>query len=629
VQADQAEAARLQAEYERDVSDLNLTNEERDRQSLERGREMANLSIASFGRQVGPYLNRIELAVAGAGTDAEKQASLGESRINMIAGINAAQRGAVIDMNAVGAPPEAIKQVNDFFDAQRTHLETLFTGSLNQNSAALRSLQAGLGIDMARALPIYGKISTALGPARANAFISDLTTGNPELGPGILEAARAEMLNFDPTTARGTMSLARSIAFLEGKEGLQDFTPEQAPRLIRQNTAALDAVQTAVLGGATAQLSGWEQSFGITLEATAELSPATATGESLWRAANTFATVDARRVLAMSVRENPEYGNALAMASRATAAHVLNVATSVPPDSMYRVEYYPETRNYRPYLPRAAYDAWAADQTASRTAGRSIAGAMAGGMLPGGAGAVPTYEEMRSPNNVPQDIRQRVGAANNAIQHLVATDQYDENVRNLSAIERANLYGAGRTPASMANRGASPTSDSEFGRLRDSATQGSQEFLSTVSAAPRVPDTNNAGGRNPARIMNYEAAEAGFPELPAEVRTLGDVSDFQRRVNRAGVASSAAGTYQIVGQTLRGRNDENGYAERVFGADWRDVEWTEENQDKIAEAIFNDHKDSAEALSRQWVSLSREEAERVRQMPWAQARRIIAQGESG
>jgi muramidase (phage lysozyme) len=613
-----AEAAAAQARYERAQSDDKMSNEDRDRETRASAQTMVSTVISSFGRRVDPYIANFEAAIAAAGTNAEDQAALGEGRIAMMAGISAARRGAIVDLSAVGAQPDAVKQVNDFFDAQEAALDRLFDTSFEQNTAASRSLAAGLGIEMGRALPIYGRISSALGQARANALIEDLTSGAPGLSTEMIEAARAELMNFDPTSARGTMSLARSIAYLEQKEGLRDFTAAEAPGLVRQNTRALAAVTGAILAGAESQLPGWEQSFGNTLEATSELSPATATGDSLWRASNTFATAASRRVLAMSIRENPEFGNALAMASRATAAHVINVATSVPSDSMYTVEYYPETRNYQPYLSREAYDAWAVQQRGTA--------ALRPSTYSSGIPTIRSYEEMRRSANIPEDIRQRVGAANNAIQHLIATDQYDENVRGLSAIERANLYGAGRTPASMANRGASPTAASETRRLRDIATQGAQEFLGTTLATPRTPDTNT---RNPARIMNYEAAEAGFTELPPEVRTLGDVSDFQLSVNRAGVASSAAGTYQIVGQTLRGRNNENGYAERVFGANWRDVEWTEENQDRIAEAIFNDHKNSAEALSRQWVSLSREEAERVRQMPWSQARRIIAQGESG
>lgn len=132
-----------------------------------------------------------------------------------------------------------------------------------------------------------------------------------------------------------------------------------------------------------------------------------------------------------------------------------------------------------------------------------------------------------------------------------------------------------------------------------------------------------SGGGDPSRVMNYEARAAGFNTVPADVTTLGQASEFARRVNRAGVRSSAMGTYQIVGDTLRR------YAPRVFGQQWENVEFTPENQDRIAEAIFNDHRGSAQALRSQWVSLSQRDAERIRRMPWQQARGEIARAESG
>lgn len=131
------------------------------------------------------------------------------------------------------------------------------------------------------------------------------------------------------------------------------------------------------------------------------------------------------------------------------------------------------------------------------------------------------------------------------------------------------------------------------------------------------------GGGDPTRIMNYQARDAGFIAVPDSVKTLGGASDFAISVNRAGVPSSAMGLYQIVGETLRS------YAPKVFGQNWRNIEFNAQNQDKLAEAIFNSNRGSAQALRNQWVSLSPQQAEQVRKMPWAQARQYIAAGESG
>lgn len=140
-------------------------------------------------------------------------------------------------------------------------------------------------------------------------------------------------------------------------------------------------------------------------------------------------------------------------------------------------------------------------------------------------------------------------------------------------------------------------------------------------AAPAV--TQGAARSGADRVMNYVARDKGFHSVPAEVRTLGQASDFALRVNRAGASSSAMGTYQITGETMRD------FAPRVFGANWRNQPFTPEAQERLAEAIFNSAKGSAQALSGRWASLTLAEAERVRRMPWSQARVEIARGESG
>jgi hypothetical protein len=154
---------------------------------------------------------------------------------------------------------------------------------------------------------------------------------------------------------------------------------------------------------------------------------------------------------------------------------------------------------------------------------------------------------------------------------------------------------------------------------------GVNRYGSALQPIPGMASTDAggvSGSGDPTRIMNYQAAGAGFTTVPDSVKTLGQASDFARQVNRAGVPSSAMGVYQIVGQTLRN------YAPRVLGDNWQQAAYSFENQDKIAEAIFNDHRGSADALRRQWVSLTPTEAERVRKLPWEQAREVIARGES-
>jgi hypothetical protein len=125
-------------------------------------------------------------------------------------------------------------------------------------------------------------------------------------------------------------------------------------------------------------------------------------------------------------------------------------------------------------------------------------------------------------------------------------------------------------------------------------------------------------------IVNYEARGRGFTTVPAGIQTYDQLQNYGRQMVQGtnGEGSSATGPFQITYTT----RDE--FAPRVLGANWRTLPRTVESEDKIAEAIFNDSNGSAEALRGRWVSLSPSEAERVRRLPWSQARQIIANGES-
>lgn len=128
----------------------------------------------------------------------------------------------------------------------------------------------------------------------------------------------------------------------------------------------------------------------------------------------------------------------------------------------------------------------------------------------------------------------------------------------------------------------------------------------------------------------------GQPPAPLSSMSVGDAISFGEKVlipnskaagvgtdSRGTVGSSAMGAYQITKSTLEQ------YAPSVLGSNWRNEKMTPQNQDKIAEAIFNANKGSAAALAGQWASLTKAEAEQVRKMPWEQARQHIAAGETG
>lgn len=131
------------------------------------------------------------------------------------------------------------------------------------------------------------------------------------------------------------------------------------------------------------------------------------------------------------------------------------------------------------------------------------------------------------------------------------------------------------------------------------------------------------GGGDTTRLMNYQARAAGDASIPQNVQNLGQFSDYGISLNRRGVKSSAAGTYQITAGTYRE------FAPKVLGPNWRNAPLSAQTEDAIGKAIYESTGGDPAKLRGRWTSLSAEEARSLRGKSWEQARGIIAAGESG
>jgi hypothetical protein len=95
--------------------------------------------------------------------------------------------------------------------------------------------------------------------------------------------------------------------------------------------------------------------------------------------------------------------------------------------------------------------------------------------------------------------------------------------------------------------------------------------------------------------------------------------------------TSAAGAFQITGETLET------YGPRALGPNWRSMPFTFENQERIAEAIYNDRRNGD--LTGTWAALRNRQVPgsntpaatpgAYRNIPWSQAREQIIQAETG
>lgn len=502
--------ARLQAA--KDAWERARQSREMDRQDREEVRqETSKTSIASIianiNRTTSPMLDQVNAAIAGAGTDAERQRQLGEIRAQVQAGLMAYRQRAVADVQAAGGNDDDLKAVQSTIDGLIESTNSLFTTSFEQNSVSARSLSAALNIDMTRALPMWSRISAAIGPQAANAVITGLD-GTPGLSPDMLEAAKKEMLNFDPTSPRGTMSLARAVAYMRGEVGLKDLSSEEAVNYIRANAAAMEANQRAVLSGSAEAVRPWSINYGNVVEAVTELSPQTASIDSVWRATRQFATPQARQALDKTMSTDKEFGESLAQASRAAAAHAIQVARGIPRDenSPYVVEFDERTGNFAAKVTTESYNAWARRM---RPRIRQ--------------GALPTMAEMQAkasnPNDLPTEVNQRSAALNQSLAHLLQTDKYDEAIPStLTARERREMYALGRQPASMRRTNADGATSDAWETMLGNLNSTVREFVTGTLNTPLARDPNDLDWA--VRTVYGEAAGEGAEGWRAVAATI-------------------------------------------------------------------------------------------------------------
>jgi hypothetical protein len=149
----------------------------------------------------------------------------------------------------------------------------------------------------------------------------------------------------------------------------------------------------------------------------------------------------------------------------------------------------------------------------------------------------------------------------------------------------------------------------------------------------------SSGGGSGGDMSTYDTVygngQYGDAGQPLTSMSMGAVYDFGRdMVNRTrghlpgregqNVGTSAMGAYQFTGPTMQST------AQAIWGDNWRSVQFTPENQERMAEHLFNQHRNSVSGLMGQWESLTRAEAQQIVNggMNWQQARSLIHSGEA-
>lgn len=178
----------------------------------------------------------------------------------------------------------------------------------------------------------------------------------------------------------------------------------------------------------------------------------------------------------------------------------------------------------------------------------------------------------------------------------------------------ASTPGDALTLAEQAMQNASPG-------VRAAIMQGvNQRFPGTYGGSIAGSAAGTAGTKAGSPYdATYTFAATGKPITDM---TLGEVQTHQTgMINNPAQGNSPVGAFQINKATLQD------YAPKVLGTNWQNEKMTPEVQDKIAEAIFNDRKSGN--LTQTWAALPDRGVGGYKDMPWSEAKNLIAQHEVG
>jgi len=168
-----------------------------------------------------------------------------------------------------------------------------------------------------------------------------------------------------------------------------------------------------------------------------------------------------------------------------------------------------------------------------------------------------------------------------------------------------------------------------LGRVGETNTDQTSYIPGPLKLVPTGKNVTNPADKTFAAIATSK---------PLSRSTIGEVIDFQptlRQYARAkyGQNTSAVGKYQVVEETLER------HAKKVFGSDWRNTVFSEANQDKIGESIYEESKQKGSTPKKIWAGLAKLEgrpgyewvgkARGFSEVDWPTARDALLPLESG
>lgn len=346
------------------------------------------------------------------------------------------------------APPETIAAMREQWKGMRSNLVDLISGpgsELGVSTAVLESMQTTMNINMAQALPVFVAMKDMFGMAGLESFFGE----NPAnaLPPELRDSIRREISGVQGAidTDGERVTIATIAQMLRGELSIEQMSERQA-------RVALPAMVNAVRGQAPAirQGGGNVQAFVngnlAVANAALEIQPGNGNAQTEAMVIGNIMSNDVRAADLELMRRDPQSGQIMIEAKRATAQHLLQNINNGNSrgnaqdtnNGLWVVQY--QNGRYQTVITDASYRTWAMSQYQGRT------NALIGTTRP-----IATLDEMRR-RGPPRGLRDRIGGINLAVDYLVETNQFDDRFNGVGATEAREFFVTGAVPRAMRAR---------------------------------------------------------------------------------------------------------------------------------------------------------------------------------
>jgi hypothetical protein len=228
-------------------------------------------------------------------------------------------------------------------------------------------------------------------------------------------------------------------------------------------------------------------------------------------------------------------------------------------------------------------------------------------------------QDAKDISNTSARFNSNVAQRNDAVgqQAIAAVNEISRNsltgLDALAGLERLNLPPEvyQRAQAALNSQFGSPTAPAAAPTTGTAPVGTFDQAVSTLGSGG-APGT--AQGNPYDRTFNNNATSA-----PITSQNLSEVINYQKTDLFPKAGGTPVGAYQFTKDTLED------YGPRVLGENWASQKFTPENQEKLAQAIYEDRK--GRNLTDTWASLPDRGVGGYKDVPWSEARKQIAAGE--